>query len=345
MDRCVYSQYRLASRRALEFLRFQLELDGALLLLREDNQFRIESIAGLLPGLVEDQTFALENSPFSLVISNAVPVIAPDVRVTSYDFSSLSLEFYPAAVVTTCVYDSSGELHGLIIGMDTKVRASKFCENERVLDFCAQQIELAVEQCRLVADYTDLIESLSEQAYIDSMTNLLNRNGWDSAFASIATRGFIGAEFASVFLFDVDGLKAINDTQGHAAGDEAIRLVAEVLKNEIVTKSSPHPDSDVVGTDQREHLRLLESEGAIVARTGGDEFSAILLGCDDLAATRTKNSISTKLAEKGVSVSVGYACCRNSRRLPDALVNADDAMYQNKAARKKQQNIKVASGL
>jgi len=191
MDRCVYSQYRLASRRALEFLRCQLEIDGTMMLLKENDKFRIESIAGVLPGFVENQTFAIEKCPFNLVISNAVPVIAPDVRITAYDFSSLSLEINPAAVVATCVYDAGGELYGLLIGIGTKVRDSAFCENERIVDFCTRQFELAIEQRKLITDYSDLVESLSEQAYTDSMTKLLNRNGWESAFASTVSRSHL----------------------------------------------------------------------------------------------------------------------------------------------------------
>jgi len=335
MDSCVYSQYRLASRRALEFLRRQLRIDGAMLLLREDDRYRIELIAGLLPGFFENQTFALETSPFNLVVSNAVPVIAPDVRATAYDFSSLLLEFNPAAVVATCIHDANGELYGLLMGVGSKVQDIAFCENERVLDFCAQQIGLAVEQCKLVIDYAEIIETLSEQAYNDSMTNLLNRNGWESAFASMASGGFRGEEFASVFLLDVDELKALNDTRGHAEGDRAIRLVAEVLKEEMVADFPVSTSSYVPKPAQSEHLDFLGNQGAIVARTGGDEFSAIMLGCDDLTAARTKKAMTAKLAEKGVSVSIGYACCRSARKLPDALVNADAAMYQNKAARKK----------
>ncbi|RKX46063.1 MAG: hypothetical protein DRP64_03790 [Verrucomicrobia bacterium] len=93
--------------------------------------------------------------------------------------------------------------------------------------------------------------SVNEQATRDWLTGLYNRRYFEETLADhIESATRYGREL-SLVLFDINGFKQINDTHGHAAGDEALRQFADLLK-----KSARKAD--------------------IVCRHGGDEFAAIL---------------------------------------------------------------------
>ena len=105
-----------------------------------------------------------------------------------------------------------------------------------------------------VQDITDrrrLEDQLRHLADHDPLTGLLNRRGIDRALAQHVARGRrYGAEGALLVL-DLDGFKAVNDSLGHAAGDELIVTCAAALQN-----------------------RLRETD--ILGRLGGDEFAVLL---------------------------------------------------------------------
>ena len=114
---------------------------------------------------------------------------------------------------------------------------------------------------------------------------------------------------------NLDGFKAVNDTFGHAAGDEVLATVADLLR-----------------------ARLRESD--YVARHGGDEFAAILLGTADTEATEVAKSLHAALRdarlgrpERPVSASIGMVGLQESDTASDVLRRADLAMYRSKGQR------------
>jgi len=110
-------------------------------------------------------------------------------------------------------------------------------------------------------------------------------------------------------MFDLDRLKVINDTHGHAAGDDHIRRAAVALR------------SSVRDTD-------------FVARLGGDEFGVLLRSCDEAAAEVRVQQMYRVQEDAGVAGSVGWAPITDLRGFPAALAEADDAMYEAKRARR-----------
>ncbi len=155
------------------------------------------------------------------------------------------------------------------------------------------------------------LERLSDE---DPLLPLVNRRAFVrelGRFMSFAER--YDAPGVVVY-FDVDGMKGINDTHGHAAGDEVLRHVAEVLI---------------------EHVR----ESDVVGRLGGDEFGVILAQVDEETARHKAQElidaiISTPVNWKGheLRVSVAYGLHRfaGGEEIDDMLSAADRAMYINK---------------
>ncbi|HSU13765.1 GGDEF domain-containing protein [Longimicrobium sp.] len=173
-------------------------------------------------------------------------------------------------------------------------------EDWDVMRALALQAEMALRRIRL-------IESVRSLSLTDSLTGLANRRHMDvvmeHAWAS-ARRG----EPLAVMVLDLDGFKAVNDAQGHQAGDRVLCQVADVLR------------SEARGSD-------------VVVRYGGDEFLAILPGGNAAAAHSLAERVRMRL-NGSVGVSAGVAEYRPEIASPDELVrDADRALYEVKRAR------------
>lgn len=148
---------------------------------------------------------------------------------------------------------------------------------------------------------------LSQAANLDVLTSLPNRRAM-ALLAPAATRLADVDPPASVLLADIDHFKAINDQQGHAAGDQAIRRVAGAL---------------------RDALR----EEDLVARWGGEEFVVWLPGLDAARAAVVAEKLRQAVAgmtEPTLTVSIGLASLQVGEPLADAIDRADRAMYRAK---------------
>jgi diguanylate cyclase (GGDEF)-like protein len=119
----------------------------------------------------------------------------------------------------------------------------------------------------------------------------------------------------SVILMDLNGLKALNDNFGHAAGDAVLRRAGEILAQTV-------------------------DRPGCVARIGGDEF-IILLPCTGAAAAQTVLDNLMRLTELNnqyhsaatpVRFSVGCATCEAGERMEATIQRADMLMYQSKRA-------------
>ena len=147
----------------------------------------------------------------------------------------------------------------------------------------------------------------------DALTGLYNRAHFEAEFQR-ATQGRLLP--VSVIMADVDGLKAVNDSLGHAAGDELIKTAADILRKSFRT-------------------------GDLVARLGGDEFSVLLPGTDEAAVDHSLKRIceemgtcSLRSTPFSVRLSLGSATARTPAELESVLREADRRMYENKTAYK-----------
>jgi diguanylate cyclase len=177
---------------------------------------------------------------------------------------------------------------------------------------------MALEYRTSVRDISDrkrLEAELERQALHDPLTGLGNRILLQSRL-EVATARRGSDNDVAVLLVDLDGFKEVNDTWGHAVGDEVLQIVAS-------------------------RLRGLARPSDTVARTGGDEFVLLCPETDQAAAVaigqRIVASIRTPLSAGPVTVrlgsSVGVAHQRGGTADPDAmLIAADHAMYSAKRA-------------
>jgi diguanylate cyclase (GGDEF)-like protein len=151
-------------------------------------------------------------------------------------------------------------------------------------------------------------------AATDPLTGVYNRRGFVEAARRALEWSAGKGEQVTVLAFDLDHFKSINDRFGHALGDVALTLFAQVAANNMRA-------SDVIG------------------RLGGEEFAAVIpSGIDDAAvvAERVRAAFETAGVEiggarVGATVSIGAACARASAaNLHDLLARADAALYRAK---------------
>lgn len=159
---------------------------------------------------------------------------------------------------------------------------------------------------------------LVHQARSDMLTGLANRLAFRESVQRTIARLERHAGMSGVLFLDLDGFKKVNDTHGHAAGDDVLRQVADTLRRVI----------------RREDL---------VARLGGDEFAVLLSELrtiDEGAATARRilaafedTPVMAGGAPADVSTGIGIAVVTDPNTSPDELINrADIALYQAKRA-------------
>jgi len=189
--------------------------------------------------------------------------------------------------------------------LTSKVRAA--------LDRLLAEVQQLREQLSIAQKRIGHLETLADN---DPLAPVLNRRAFVRELARMSAFAERYETPGSIIYFDVNGLKRINDRHGHAAGDAAIKHVAEVLLREVRA-------SDVVG------------------RLGGDEFAVILAQSrPEAAATKAASlaeAVSNDFVEwdgEALRVGVAYGAytLAGGEGPDEALAAADRAMYARKHA-------------
>lgn len=171
----------------------------------------------------------------------------------------------------------------------------------------------------VVAPHRALKRSKAELAYLahhDSLTGLPNRRMIEMRIISLLHE--VGRAKGSLLLLDLDAFKHVNDSLGHAAGDELLRHVAERLKPELPS-------------------------GALVGRMGGDEFVVLAPGVlDDVAAAELAQRLIEVFTEvfvisgpQEICIGTSIGIClypADGSNVDELIRNADAALYEAKAA-------------
>jgi len=163
----------------------------------------------------------------------------------------------------------------------------------------------------------NLLLGLKSLALTDDLTSICNRRGFMHAGGKLLETLRRDHHQALVFYFDVDNLKAVNDAQGHVAGDALLVRTAQIL-------------------------RVVFRKRDLVGRLGGDEFAALAPSNDprarDVITRRLEQAIAdSNAACRSCDLSFSIGCTQfdpgSSKLLPELLKRADITMYGNKLRR------------
>ncbi len=262
-------------------------------------------------GLKQNTVLRWSDSFCSRMIAGQGPRFSPDVSaVPAYLAAPVGQIVDIGAYVGVPLRLPEGELFGTLCGIDPSPQIPLAREQEKLVELLAELLSVLISAEREMLDFGQRAQQALELALTDALTGLANRRGWQSFMDELEVRLRRLAEPACVIVVDLDGLKACNDSQGHAAGDQLIKRAAQALRDGV-------RPSD------------------FVARLGGDEFGVLAIGLDRMATDGMVARLRLTLSEAGVAASIGSAIRRQDRPLSEAVALADRRMYQDKQRRRR----------
>lgn len=177
------------------------------------------------------------------------------------------------------------------------------------------QTDLMEASRRLVNAFRQKHSYLSKIANQDELTGLYNRRYFKSTFQRELNRAKSYGGLLALVIFDIDHFKKVNDLYGHNAGDQVLRAIASIIKN---------------------NSRPID----IVARYGGEEFAVLMPGAGTRAAylfaERARKIIETTVfdaGEKKIAVTVSGGLCKWTKKTdaPEKMFGeADKNLYRSK---------------
>lgn len=241
-----------------------------------------------------------------VALESGNPIVVADIRSTAlvkapteWNYRTQSFISYPIVI---------GERRLAVLNFTDKATGESFGESDlELLNAIAPQIAVAIDRTAL-KNKAGEFEQLS---VTDSLTGLLNRRYLQSRLVEELNRSKRYHFPMSLLMIDVDRFKSYNDAYGHLAGDEALRIVAGILK---------------------ENLRGAD----VAARFGGEEFAVLLpqTSLEEAAqiAERIRRQVErSPFPHRSVTVSIGIAASGTEINTPDDLIwAADRALYQAK---------------
>lgn len=282
-----------------------LDARGSTVWLLDGTTARVEASAGTSP-LPRDLEWDLEGRLFKELVERGRPVLIDDLEASELvpDNVREHLDVGTGLAVPLVLGDRVAGL----LSAGSREPAAFDDDDIHILQRLANQASVALENARLHA-------SLQALTLTDPLTNLPNRRHLEmhlSKEVAAASRG----RLVTLVIFDVDDFKRFNDSYGHVAGDEALRVLAEILE------------------DENRAMNL-------VSRYGGDEFVSILTETDAEGARNYVERVEKRvnedpvLSSHGLTMSAGVAAYDPEAMSSgtDLLQAADDDMYRTKGGR------------
>ncbi len=208
-------------------------------------------------------------------------------------------------------------IHPVIDTLEMRLRCELLHEAQESVDpntVVVKALEYAAEAEQRIAELNARVRTLESLAKTDELTGLLNRRGFYDAVRRELRTSARHNETGVLAYIDLDEFKPINDTLGHAAGDEVLRAVGRQL------------GTNIRSTD-------------FAARLGGDEFAVLFVRAQHIPARERArcmleelNSLTVTWKRKKLSVkaSMGLANYTGETAFEELLAQSDRAMYREK---------------
>jgi diguanylate cyclase (GGDEF)-like protein len=294
----------------VQLLHEQLGLDLWLVTHLEHDELEVVASAGPWEDLMPPGTRVPWTAAFcSRMVSRAGPVCAPDVLgVPAYAPLVSGIFGRVRAYAGVPLEGDDGQFFGTLSAVSGTRQPPTLTASMPVVQVVGRMLATIVAREQVAQARSADAAAAYALAERDQLTGLHNRRGWVTALEQEDTRCRRYGSAASVLVLDLDELKQVNDSSGHAAGDELIALCAEVL-------------------------RVTSRPGDTVARTGGDEFAVLAVECDAMSLRALEARLRMQLRTAGVSAATGGATRRPGEHLADTWKRADTTMYQDKRRR------------
>ncbi len=285
---------------------------GSILLVGEDGNLYAEAFVGYKGNLMKKLSLPVEESFLYLKTAGQLQrteIINDISRLKGVKMADVQ-EANPNEAKSTIgapIY-YNGNLYGMIY-LDSPIRNAFKEEDFMMVDFLKTQLEMAVNKQALMEETVYL-------SRYDKLTGVFNRRWFEEYYQTMEAKATRYGDHFAFVMFDLNGLKYINDTYGHLEGDVLIRGFAERLK--ATTRSSD-----------------------VLARYGGDEFVAIFHEIDEQNLQRRMKELDAEFYEKPIKGSENEIFCKfsygaaffgkDSRDYESLVRIADERMYAMKS--------------
>ena len=203
------------------------------------------------------------------------------------------------------VLGPDGSVFGCLCGVDPEPGRPELAAELPTIELLGRMLVVLLAQELDRQELQRRFELAELDALTDPLTGVGNRRAWDRLLDAEEARCRRYGSVASLVAIDLDELKRVNDSQGHAAGDRLLRRTAQVID-------------------------ACRRAADVVARLGGDEFGVLAVECDESAAKVLADRLRGALEAAGIRASVGHATRQPSGTLASAWSAADDQMYAEK---------------
>jgi diguanylate cyclase (GGDEF)-like protein len=232
------------------------------------------------------------------------PRIAPDTAAVPQYRALAPMGTAVRAYVGAPLVLADGSLFGTLYGIHTAPQPN-LRDHRALLDLLVGVLTATLHADEQAQSLARQLESTRTAADTDPLTGLLNLRAWQAVVEVEEARHDRVGQHASVGVVDLDDLKVVNDTGGHAAGDERIREAARVLRTTI--RAGDH-----------------------LARVGGDEFVVLCprTSAEEVDALTVR--LQSALAASAVPASLGSGTMDPGTGIREAQRRADQRMYEAK---------------
>lgn len=304
------NNFESASTTALTFLRQKLDFQLCMVTRAEGNDWTVLHSDDKGYGVVPGDVFNWDDSFCSEMVKGLGPNIAADAnQVPAYAAAEIGRKIPIGAYIGVPLRIADGRLFGTLCGIDPSVQPHYISEHQELIEMLGEMLSTILQMELRVDEEQRRAERFQAQALTDALTGLYNRGGWEQLLSKEEARYQRYRQSSVVIVVDLDELKAVNDLQGHAAGDSLIKRAASALQ--AASRSEE-----------------------VVARLGGDEFGIIGVGCDLAAGQALCSRLEAALDAEGIKASYGLAVTTRTTRIAAALTIADNEMYEQKRQKK-----------
>ncbi|MBM0743292.1 sensor domain-containing diguanylate cyclase [Phormidium sp. CLA17] len=306
-----FSGFDSAARAVLGFLQERIGFDLWMVTRTEGQDWIVLQASDHGYGVEEGDVFRWADSFCCQMVAGHGPRIAPcSDAILAYAIAPIGRQVQIGAYIGVPLTYSDGSLFGTLCAIHPSPQTEAITDNLDLVELLAKLLSTILNVDLYAAKQTRFAERAIAEAMSDALTSLYNRRGWENLLASEETRCQQLGYPACVILLDLDGLKQVNDAQGHANGDELLKQTAQALLSAVRRQD-------------------------VVARLGGDEFAILAVECDRAAGSLLMERIQTSLMAVQVKASLGIAQRDPSSGLFQAWVEADQAMYVCKRSHSK----------
>ena len=312
--------FRAAARAALAYLHGRLSFDLWMLSRLEGDRLLVIEALDRSNRIGAGQVLPGARMPCSLMVSGAGPRVAPNVaEVPAYARLDVPRGVPFGAYVGAPAIRTDGGPVLTLAGFHSERVPAEVAAELPLVELQAGLLCALLDAEQRAAEASRRAELAEQEALTDELTGVASRRSWTRIMEREERRSRRYGRPASVVSIDLDDLKRVNDSIGHAGGDDLLRRAAEAIV------------SATRGND-------------VVARLGGDEFGVLALESDAEAAERLSARIVDALRRESIEASVGVATLEPAGSMEDTWRQADAAMYEEKRARAKGPPLEAPTG-